>query len=244
MTSALVLIPARMGAMRLPGKPLALIHDLPMIVHVWRRAVDAAIGPVAVATDSTEIISVIEAAGGQAVLTDSAHASGTDRIHEAAQILDPDKRHAFVLNLQGDLPDIPPAFLREALLPFSDPSVDCATLAAPILLGDEIGPDVVKVIGTECAPRHLRALYFTRARAPWGDGILWHHIGLYAWRREALDRFVSLPPSPLETRERLEQLRALEAGMRIDVCCVEGIPVSVDTPDDLEKARRRMQEKP
>lgn len=234
----LVLVPARLGATRLPGKPLADICGEPMIVHVWRRAQEAGIGLVAVATDSPEIAAALVRAGGRAVMTRSDHASGSDRIHEAAEILDPEGRHDIVVNLQGDLPSIDPRVIAAAILPLADPAVDIATLAAVIRRDEErTASSVVKLVGTELASNRLRALYFTRATAPWGEGPLFHHIGLYAYRRRALARFVALPPSPLERREKLEQLRALEAGMRIDAVVVDDVPLGVDTPADLERAR-------
>jgi 3-deoxy-manno-octulosonate cytidylyltransferase (CMP-KDO synthetase) len=234
----LVLIPARMAASRLPGKPLADIAGVPMIVHVLRRAQAAALGPVAVATDSAEIASVVENAGGRAVMTRADHASGSDRIFEALGLLDPDGRVAVVVNVQGDLPALDPSEMAAALAPLADPAVDIATIAAEIRKAEErTNPNVVKVVGTEIAPGRLRALYFTRATAPYGEGPLYHHIGLYAYRRAALARFVGLPPSDLERREKLEQLRALEAGMRIDVAIVASVPLGVDTPEDLAVAR-------
>jgi 3-deoxy-manno-octulosonate cytidylyltransferase (CMP-KDO synthetase) len=234
----LVLIPARLAAARLPGKPLADICGEPMIVHVWRRAMEAGVGRVAVATDSPEIAAAMERAGGQAVMTRSDHASGSDRIHEAAEILDPEGRHDVIVNVQGDLPSIDPRAIAAAILPLADPSVDIATLTAVIRRDEErTESSVVKLVGTEVEPNRLRALYFTRAAAPWGEGPLFHHIGLYAYRRRALVRFVRLPPSPLEKREKLEQLRALEAGMRIDAVVVNDVPLGVDTPADLERAR-------
>ena len=235
----LVLIPARMAATRLPGKPLADIGCLPMIVHVLRRAEAAAVGPVAVATDSEAIAAAVEKAGGRAMMTRADHASGSDRIFEALSALDPEGRAKIIVNVQGDLPTFATQALQAALAPLADAAVDIATLAAGIVKPEErINPNVVKVVGTEIAPRRLRALYFTRATAPAGDGPLYHHIGLYAYRRAALKRFVELPPSPLERREKLEQLRALEAGMRIDVAIVDTVPLGVDTPDDLEVARQ------
>ncbi|MBX9741694.1 MAG: 3-deoxy-manno-octulosonate cytidylyltransferase [Beijerinckiaceae bacterium] len=238
MSDPIVLVPARMGSSRLPGKPLADIHGEPMIVHVWRRACEAGVGPVLVAADAPEIVAAVQAAGGHAVLTRADHESGSDRIFEAIEAFDPEGRHDVVVNVQGDLPTIDPASVQAALLPLSDSRVDIATLAAVIALDEERdNPNVVKVVGAEIAPGRLRALYFTRATAPWGDGPLLHHIGLYAYRRKALERFVSLPPSPLERREKLEQLRALEAGMRIDVAIVGGVPLGVDTPHDLSRAR-------
>lgn len=237
--SALVLIPARMASTRLPGKPLADIGGAPMIVHVWRRAVQSGIGEVAVATDSEVIANAIAAAGGKAIMTRGDHASGSDRIFEAMEQLDPRGHAEFIVNVQGDLPTIPPDDIRAVLSPLADPAVDIATLATRIGEPSEhTNPNVVKVVGTPVAPDRLRALYFTRATAPYGDGPRFHHIGLYAYRRAALARFVALPPSPLEQRERLEQLRALEAGMRIDVALVTSVPLGVDTPEDLETARR------
>jgi 3-deoxy-manno-octulosonate cytidylyltransferase (CMP-KDO synthetase) len=234
----LVLIPARLAATRLPDKPLALIGGEAMIVHVWRRACEAGIGPVAVATDSPDIAEVVEAAGGTAVLTRADHPSGSDRIHEAVERLDPEGRHDVVVNVQGDLPTIDPRAIAASILPLADPAVDIATLCAVITREHErADPNVVKLVGSEIAPGRLRALYFTRATAPFGEGPLLHHIGLYAYRRRALARFVSLPPSPLERRERLEQLRALEAGMRIDAVLVDDVPLGVDVPGDLERAR-------
>jgi 3-deoxy-manno-octulosonate cytidylyltransferase (CMP-KDO synthetase) len=233
-----ILIPARMASTRLPGKPLADIAGEPMIVHVMRRAQAAGIGPVAVATDSEAIAACVEKAGGRAVMTRPDHASGSDRIFEALPSVDPACRAEIIVNLQGDLPTLAPADITAALLPLADPGVDIATLAAEITDARErTNPNVVKVVGSPVAPRRLRALYFTRAEAPAGEGPLYHHIGIYAYRRAALARFISLPASPLEQRERLEQLRALEAGMRIDVTVVDTVPLGVDTAEDLELAR-------
>jgi 3-deoxy-manno-octulosonate cytidylyltransferase (CMP-KDO synthetase) len=238
MADVLILIPARMAATRLPGKPLAEIGGTPMIVYVLRRAQEAEIGPVVVATDAREIVAAVEKAGGRAVLTRADHPSGSDRIFEALGQVDPQGRVKVVVNMQGDLPTLAPADIAAALTPLTDTAVDIATLAAEITVAKErTDPNVVKVVGTPVAPGRLRALYFTRASAPAGPGPLYHHIGLYAYRRPALERFVKLPASPLERRERLEQLRALEAGMRIDVALVDGVPLGVDTPEDLEKAR-------
>jgi 3-deoxy-manno-octulosonate cytidylyltransferase (CMP-KDO synthetase) len=238
MSDPIVLVPARMGSSRLPGKPLADIHGEPMIVHVWRRACEAGIGPVLVAADAPEIVAVIRAAGGHAVLTRPDHESGSDRIFEAIQSFDPEGWHDIIVNVQGDLPTIDPASVQAAILPLLDAHVDIATLAAQITRAEErTDPNVVKVVGTGISPGRMRALYFSRATVPWGDGPLFHHIGLYAYRRKALARFVSLPPSPLERREKLEQLRALEAGMRIDVAIVRAVPLGVDTPHDLDRAR-------
>lgn len=234
----LILIPARMAANRLPGKPLIDIAGEPMIVHVLRRAQAAKLGPVVVATDAGAIAACVEKAGGRAVLTRTDHLSGSDRIYEALQIIDPKARAKVVVNVQGDLPTLDPKDLKAALGPLKDKAVDIATLAAEIKKPDErTNPNVVKVVGTGVAPGRLRALYFTRATAPAGEGPLYHHIGLYAYRRAALARFVKLPPSPLEQREKLEQLRALEAGMRIDVTIVGSVPLGVDTPEDVEIAR-------
>jgi 3-deoxy-manno-octulosonate cytidylyltransferase (CMP-KDO synthetase) len=209
-----------------------------MIVHVLRRAQAAAIGPVVVATDSPEIEAVVRQAGGHAVMTRPDHGSGTDRIAEALGQVDPGGRAAIIVNLQGDVPTLDPADLAATLAPLADPAVDIATLAAEIVRAEErADPSVVKVVGTPVSAARLRALYFTRAVAPAGPGPLYHHIGLYAFRRAAFARFVALPPSLLEKREQLEQLRALEAGMRIDVALVEGEPLTVDTPEDLARAR-------
>ena len=234
----LILIPARMASTRLPGKPLADIAGLPMIVQVLRRAEEARLGPVVVACDDQAIATAVEKAGGRALMTRFDHPSGSDRIFEALGVVDPDSKVRIVVNVQGDLPTVAPADIAAALKPLDDPAVDIATLAAEIRNPQErTNPNVVKVVGSPIAPGRLRALYFTRATAPSGDGPLYHHIGLYAYRRAALERFVKLPPSPLELRERLEQLRALEAGMRIDVAIVDTVPLGVDTPEDLATAR-------
>jgi 3-deoxy-manno-octulosonate cytidylyltransferase (CMP-KDO synthetase) len=239
--NVLILIPARMAATRLPGKPLIDIAGLPMIVHVLRRAQEAKLGPVVVATDAGAIATAVEKAGGRAVLTRTDHVSGSDRIYEALEIVDPEGKAKIIINMQGDLPTLPPSDLKAALGPLKDPVVDITTLAAEIVRPEErSNPNVVKVVGAPVAPGRLRALYFTRATAPAGEGPLYHHIGLYAYRRAALERFVKLPPSALEKREKLEQLRALEAGMRIDVAIVESVPLGVDTPEDLELARARL----
>src|SRR5262245_11758637 len=235
----LVLIPARMAATRLPGKPLLDIGGLPMIVHVLRRAEAAKIGRVAVATDTPEIAAAVRANGGEVIMTRADHPSGSDRIHEAMRLLDPAGQAEIVINLQGDFPTISPQNIRDVLPPLSDPAVDIATLAAEIHTEEEsLAPSVVKAVGSPLGNKRMRALYFTRATAPHGDGPRYHHIGLYAYRRTALTRFVKLPPSPLELQEKLEQLRALEAGMRIDITIVDSVPRGVDTPADLETARR------
>jgi 3-deoxy-manno-octulosonate cytidylyltransferase (CMP-KDO synthetase) len=240
-TRILVLIPARMAATRLAGKPLLDIAGLPMIVHVLRRAAAADIGRVAVATDTAEIATVAKAHGFEAVMTRPDHVTGSDRIYEALEKLDSRREAEIVVNLQGDFPTIAPDNIRDVLPPLADPQVDIATLAAEIHTEEEaLNPNVVKAVGTPVSVRRLRALYFTRATAPFGDGPRYHHIGLYAYRRAALERFVSLPPSPLERQEKLEQLRALEAGMRIDITLVDTVPRGVDTPADLETARRHL----
>jgi 3-deoxy-manno-octulosonate cytidylyltransferase (CMP-KDO synthetase) len=236
--SPLVLVPARLAATRLPGKPLADVCGVPMIVQVWRRAREADVGPVVVATDDAGIFAAVRDHGGAAVMTRADHPSGSDRIFEALQHIDPDGRHDVIVNVQGDLPTIDPAAVRAAVAPLADPAVDVATLAAEIVREEEkTNPNVVKVVGSPIGPTRLRALYFTRATAPWGEGPLFHHIGLYAYRRAALARFVGLPPSVLERREKLEQLRLLENGLRIDVEIVDTVPLGVDTPEDLERAR-------
>ncbi len=235
----LVIIPARMASARLPGKPLADIGGEPMVVWVARQAALANVGRVAVATDSREIADVVEAAGFEAVMTRDDHQSGSDRVFEAVMKMDPEARAGVILNVQGDIPAIEPEAIRRAALPLLTSKADLATLA--VVISDEaekINPSIVKVIGTPIGEGLLRALYFTRVTAPYGDGPLYHHIGLYAWRRSALQRFVSLPPSTLEKRESLEQLRALEDGMRIDVAIVDSVPLGVDTPADLERARQ------
>ena len=238
--SALVLIPARMAASRLPGKPLADIGGEPMIVHVWRRAVEADLGEVAVATDHPDIAGAVAAVGGRAVMTRADHPSGSDRIAEALALLDPDRRHGTVVNLQGDLPTLAPHVTRETAALLDDPEVMLATAVALATEAEAEAPSVVKMVGSPLGPRRFRALYFTRARVPSGEGPIYHHIGLYAWRRAALERFVTLPPSWLERRERLEQLRALEAGLRVDAALVDTVPLGVDTPDDLDRARRAL----
>lgn len=237
MSQTIILIPARMASTRLPGKPLADIAGLPMIVHVLRRAQSAGIGEAVVATDSEAVQTAVEKSGGRAIMTLAGHPSGSDRIHEALHALDPEGRIATIVNVQGDLPTIDPADIRAALEPLSDPAVDIATLAAVIRDPAELtNPNVVKIIGSPIIAGRMRALTFTRADAV-GAGPHYHHIGLYAYRRSALERFVALPPSPNEQRERLEQLRALDASMRIDVAVVKSVPLGVDTPEELAKAR-------
>jgi 3-deoxy-manno-octulosonate cytidylyltransferase (CMP-KDO synthetase) len=236
----LVMIPARMASTRLPGKPLADIAGLPMIVQVMHRAMEADVGRVIVATDTKEVLDAVVAHGGEAVMTRDDHVSGSDRIFEALENMQDSADVETIINVQGDLPTIDKNAIRASVTPLENPAVDLATLATEIKLEEEKhDPNVVKLVGTTSSGMEnvLRALYFTRATAPHGDGPLYHHIGLYAWRREALKRFVSLPPSPLELREKLEQLRALEDGMRIDAALVDTVPLGVDTPAHLERAR-------
>ncbi len=242
MTTTIVVIPARMQASRLPGKPLAEIAGEPMIVHVWRRAMAAEAGRVVVATDAEEIVAAIRKVGGEAVLTRPDHASGSDRVFEAVNRVDPEGDRDIVVNLQGDLPTLEPRLVRACLEPLATKGVHIATIACEIRQAAErTNPNVVKVVGSPIGPNRMRALYFTRATAPYGEGPLYHHIGMYAYRRNSLERFVSLRPSTLELRERLEQLRALEDGMRIDVAVVDTVPLGVDTPADLERARRELE---
>ena len=236
--STLILIPARLASTRLPGKPMADISGRPMIVHVAERARESGLGRVVVATDTEAVREAVQAHGFEAVMTRTDHESGSDRIFEALSALDPGGKVETVINVQGDLPTIDPETIRAALRPLEDRAVDIATLGVEIHRDEEkTNPNVVKIVGSPLSDTRLRALYFTRATAPWGEGPLYHHIGLYAYRRAALERFVSLPPSPLEKRERLEQLRALETGMRIDAEIVQSVPLGVDTAEDLARAR-------
>lgn len=231
----IILIPARMKATRLPDKPMALIAGVPMIVHVWKRAVEAGIGDVVVACDDQAIHDVIVAAGGRAVLTDSDLPSGSDRIYQALERIDPEQQYDVVVNVQGDMPTLDPQVIAQAVALLEKQETDIGTLAAVITDPHEkTDPAVVKVVISGGG----KALYFSRATIPANEGVHYHHIGLYAYRRNALERFVSLPPSPLEKREKLEQLRALESNMRIDVAVVDTVPLGVDTPDTLEKARK------
>lgn len=236
----IVIIPARMAATRLPGKPLADIAGRPMIAHVLDRAREAGIGPVAVAAGEPEIVSAVERAGGRAVLVADDLPSGTDRVQRSLAQLDPFGTHDVVVNLQGDVPTLDPALLRAVLKGLADPGVDIATLVCPI--ADEVEAATSSFVKAACAfegeAEVAPALYFSRNPIPWGDGPRWHHIGVYAFRRPALERFVTLRESPLERREKLEQLRALEAGMRIDVAIVDTVPLGVDTPEDLARARK------
>ncbi|TWF52855.1 3-deoxy-manno-octulosonate cytidylyltransferase [Neorhizobium alkalisoli] len=234
----LVLIPARMASTRLPGKPLADIAGLPMIVQVAKRAEEAKAGRIIVAVDHQDIFDAVKSAGFDVVMTNPDHQSGSDRIFEAVQKADPQGKAEFIINVQGDLPTIEPEAVRAAIRPLENPSTDIATLTVEITDEHEkTNPNVVKIVGSPLSETRLKALYFTRATAPYGNGPLYHHIGLYAYRRAALAKFVSLGPSVLEKRESLEQLRALEAGMRIDAEIVRSVPLGVDTPADLEKAR-------
>jgi 3-deoxy-manno-octulosonate cytidylyltransferase (CMP-KDO synthetase) len=239
MAPNLIVIPARLKATRLPDKPLADIAGEPMIVHVWRRAVEAECGPVVVVAEDEAICEAVRLAGGKALMTRPDHQSGSDRIFEAVSRIDPKGEIETIVNLQGDLPTLDSRLVRACLGALDDSAADIGTIAATITRVEErTDPNVVKVVGSPLGPLALRALYFTRATAPYGDGPLYHHIGIYAYRRAALARFVSLPPSPLETREKLEQLRALEAGMRIHVALVDTVPLGVDTPADLARARK------
>jgi 3-deoxy-manno-octulosonate cytidylyltransferase (CMP-KDO synthetase) len=241
----IIIIPARLAATRLPGKPLADIAGAPMIVHVWRRAVAAEIGPVVVACGDSVIADAVEQAGGRAVMTDPDQPTGSDRVHEAIMRIDPDRRHDAVINVQGDLPLLDPGAVRIAIAGLADPETDIATLAA--VIADQAALEetsVNKVVAGFTEPgRPARALYFSKAVVPWGPGTYYEHIGLYAYRRAALERFVALPRGILEQRERLEQLRALEAGMRISVSLIDParLGVQVDTPADLARARQLLQ---
>jgi 3-deoxy-manno-octulosonate cytidylyltransferase (CMP-KDO synthetase) len=238
--TTIIIIPARMASTRLPGKPLADIAGEPMIVHVLRRALAAKIGEAVVATDSEAVAAAVEKSGGRAIMTRTDHISGSDRIYEALEALDPEHRIGVVVNVQGDLPTLDPADIRAALKPLSDAQVDIATLAAVITdPAERSNPNVVKVSGSVLAAGRFRAVTFTRANATGADPH-YHHIGLYAYRRAALQRFVKLPPSANEQREKLEQLRALDAGMRIDVAIVKSVPLGVDTPQELAKARKML----
>ena len=234
-----VVIPSRLAATRLPRKPLAEIAGEAMIVHVWRRAAAAEIGPVTVACADAEIVDAVTRAGGNAVMTNPDHASGSDRVHEAIELIDPERRFDAVVNIQGDLPTLALELPRVAVKLLADERYDITTLACPIAEEWERNDtNVVKaIVSVPPGEDHGRALYFTRATAPAGDGPLFHHIGIYAYRRDALARFVGLPPAPLECRERLEQLRALEAGMAIGVGFVDTVPLGVDTPAKLRRAR-------
>ena len=235
----IVLIPARMAATRLPDKPLADIGGLPLIVRVLRRAEAAGIGPVAVAAGDQIIVDAVENAGGRAVLTDPALPSGSDRILAALNLLDPDRRHDAVINLQGDIPFAEPSLVSLcAGLLENRPACDISTIVVSKSDPAELAnPDVVKAVMVfEDGARAGRALYFTRSTL-YGDGPVWHHIGLYGYRRAALERFTAAPPSPLERREKLEQLRALELGLSIWAAVADHAPIEVNSPEDLAQAR-------
>ncbi len=237
---ALIVIPARLSATRLPNKPLAMIGDAPMIVHVWRRAVQANAGPVIVAAGDQAIADTIRAAGGEAVMTDPALPSGSDRVHAAAEIYDPQGKFDVVVNVQGDLPTLDPKLVAASVTPLSNPAIDIATVVARITLAEELTDTAVVKAALSLEPGAAvgPALYFSRNLIPSGPGDHYHHIGIYAFRRAALREFVTLKPTILELRERLEQLRAIENGMRMAAALVDTIPLGVDTPADLERARR------
>ena len=243
--SPVIIIPARMAASRLPGKPLADIAGKPMIQHVWERAVAADLAPVWVATDHEEIAAAVRAAGGQAVITRADHPSGSDRVFEAAERIDPDRQHDAILNLQGDLPELDPSMPQNLLAAMGDATASLATLVTPASAAEAAREQVVKAVVSwdrqDIAGRRIgRALYFSRAAIPTGDAPKYHHIGVYGWRRKALAAFVALPPAPLEQSERLEQLRALEAGMVIAVAEIDHAPGGIDTQSDLDAVRRRL----
>jgi len=236
----IIVIPARLAATRFPNKPLAEINGEAMIVHCWRRATEAGLGPVLVAAGDVEIVEIIKSVGGDAILTNPDHPSGSDRVWEAVMRRDPNGKYDVIVNVQGDLPTLDPAVIQASIEPLQDTKVDIATLVAEITRDEErANPNVVKAfVGFKQGHNTARALTFTRATAPYGDGPLYHHIGLYAYRRHALEKFIGTPPGILEMREKLEQLRALESGLRIDVRLVDTVPLGVDTPEDLERARQ------
>jgi 3-deoxy-manno-octulosonate cytidylyltransferase (CMP-KDO synthetase) len=237
---ALIVIPARLAATRLPNKPLAMIGDAPMIVHVWRRAVQAGAGPVIVAAGDQPIVDAIKAAGGEAVLTDPGLPSGSDRVHAAAEIYDPSGKFDIVVNVQGDLPTLEPKLVAASLTPLANPAIDIATVVARITIPEELNDNAVvkAALSLEPGAGVGPALYFSRNLIPSGPGDHYHHIGIYAFRRAALRKFVTLKPTVLELRERLEQLRAIENGMRMAAALVDTIPLGVDTSADLDRARR------
>ena len=238
----IIMIPARMASTRLPNKPLADIHGKPMIVHVMERALESKLGRVVIACGDPEIKVVIEKAGGEAVLTDPALPSGSDRILQALNIIDPKHEYDAVINVQGDLPTLEPKLIKTAFDLLQDTTVSIGTLGAIITKESEkTNSSVVKAVAEidfNAGQKHGRALYFTRTTAPHGDGPLLHHIGLYAYKRLELKKFVSARPSVLEKREKLEQLRALALGMRIEIAVVDTIPLGLDTAEDLEMARQ------
>jgi 3-deoxy-manno-octulosonate cytidylyltransferase (CMP-KDO synthetase) len=240
----IVAIPSRLASTRLPNKPLAVIAGVPMIVQVWRRAVAAGVGPVIVACGDREIAAAVEAAGGRAVLTDPDLPTGSDRIHAAVTALDPGRAHDAVVNVQGDMPMLDPAAIRLAFEALADPDTDIATLAAEITDPEALASTSVNKVAAGFADpsKPARALYFSKMPLPWGEGPHYEHIGLYAYRRAALDRYVKLPQTVLERRERLEQMRALEAGMRFSVSLIDParLGVQVDTPEDLARCRELM----
>ncbi len=235
----LVVIPARMASTRLPGKPLADIAGKPMIVQVLERAKEADIGPVIVACGEEEIADAVRQTGGEAILTRPDHPSGSDRVFEAANLFDTDNRYDTIINLQGDLPALDPAAVQASLMALTKSEADIATLVAEIIDPAELEDEaaVKAVVSLAKGQKTGRALWFSRLKTPWGEGAYYHHIGIYAYRRAALARFIKLKPSPLEKREKLEQLRALEAGMQIDAALVDSVPLGVDTPEDLSRMR-------
>lgn len=234
-----ILIPSRMASTRLPGKPLADIEGLPMIVRVWQRAKAAGLGAVYVACAEPEIFDAVKKAGGEAVLTRPDHPSGSDRIFEALGKIDPQGQYDAILNVQGDLPTVEAATIKAVYDALANPEVDISTAIAQIRHEADLNnPAIVKaVVELPEGAAAGRALYFSRAVVPANEGPHWHHIGLYGYRRDALERFVKLPPSELEKREKLEQLRALSAGMRIEAAVVHEVPLGVDTPAELALAR-------
>lgn len=237
---ALIVIPSRLKATRLPDKPLAMIGPEPMILHVWRRAVQAKAGPVIVACGDPEIADAIKKAGGDAVMTDPNLPSGSDRVHAAAEAFDPAGQYPVVVNVQGDLPTLDPAIVAASLKPLEHPEFDIGTPVALITKPEELTDNAVVKPAVVFPPgaKVAAALYFSRNLIPSGDGAHYHHIGVYSFRRAALRKFVALKPTGLELRERLEQLRAIEHGMRIGAVLVDTIPLGVDTPADLDRARR------
>ncbi len=241
----IIIIPARLAASRLPNKPLADINGDAMIIHCWQRAMEADIGPVVIAAGDIEIVDIIKSKGGDAILTDPSHPSGSDRIWQALLKYDMEEKYDVIVNLQGDLPTIEPEIIKLSLEPLTNDDVDIATLVVEITDNEERhNPNVVKAFaGFKDDCKIARALTFTRSTAPFGDGPLYHHIGLYSYRRKALEKFIKSSPSILEIREKLEQLRALELGLRIDVRLVKTMPLGVDTKADLEMARKILRTK-
>ena len=235
----IIVIPARLAASRLPGKPLAKIDGKPMIQLVWERAIAADIAPVYVATDNRDIANVIMSLGGKAVMTRTDHPSGSDRIFEAVETIDPDKNISQVLNLQGDLPDLSPDIPHLLGVILDQGDTDLATLVTPAGQDEASRTQVVKAVVSWQNDTFGKAIYFSRAAVPTGTNALWHHVGVYGWRRDSLARFVRQPPSTLELAEKLEQLRALEMGMTITVGKIATAPGGIDTAEDLEAARIR-----